>query len=124
VDRDSRTAWVPDTAEAESGQLTITLPKSRKVVAVELHGGSDRNDALGAWVDLFERPMAYHVTVGGQRHMAYVARWMTPVTNRALLKVPPTETDTITVELVMNTWPELERAPALTEVRVFACVEP
>lgn len=124
ADRDSRTSWVPAADQAVGATLTLTLPRPERVVAITVESGTHKTDRFTDWNLHFTRLLAIKVSAGDTHEIGYAVRWTRLPGHRIQVLIPPTLTDTLTLELLLNSLPLIDPAPAIPELIIEACTDP
>jgi len=125
VDRDLGTSWQPEKGKGVGARAEIRLPVARRVAAVRIANGFQRRDGLG---DLqAQNGMLGHALVRLTNDvyevadLAYDRDPKRSYFGYSEVRLPPTETTTVTLEALSVIGGLVFDDLAVSEVRVFAC---
>lgn len=128
VDRDSRTAWVAAEGKAAGETVTIRLPRPERVTRVYIRNSHELQDPTrGDLREHFGRIIHAVVRAGATVEMFNDVRTGVigpPERYGIPVVLPPTLTDTVTIEVQLVSAGYERAEPAITEVVIEACDAP
>ncbi len=120
VDGRLATSWQPAKKKAVGEVLTIRLPRVLRVARVDVFNGFQTRDPLGDELVANGRIGDALITLTPTVRELMWSRFVT-IGQPDHVRFPPTETDTITIEVLSAVPGELSDDLAVSEVKVFAC---